>query len=157
MPETWHRNIASHVDQLFDVDLAALALGLERSQDELSVNAFKNRIDQALLAFSNQVTILDRRTDVTVVGIGMRDGGVKHALVEPERAASARIRKDEYPSAMVTTGNWVFLRWVDEDLNEAALEHARAHDWSAGASIEAFDDGRFTEGRTFHPLSGRRP
>ncbi|MEO6774745.1 MAG: hypothetical protein ABI467_17350 [Kofleriaceae bacterium] len=158
-PGKWQTNISAHIDQLFDVDLAGLALGLERAQSQLTVEALKQRIDTALLAFADQVTILDRRSDVIVIGVGMRDGSVKHALVEPERVNSDRFRTGEFAgtTTTVTTGNWTFLRWIDDDLDATALAHARANDWSAGASIDAFDDGGFTEGRNFQLLSGRRP
>ena len=75
----------------------------------------------------------------------------------PNASRPIGFRRDEFPNASVTTGNWTFVRWVDDDLNATVLDHARKHDWSAGASIEALDDGRFVEGRSFQLLSGRRP
>jgi hypothetical protein len=141
-PDAWKRSITANIDQLFDVDLAALVGGLPK-EEEVSVGKFEAKIGATLQRFDDQVLAIKELSGTHPIVVVPRQGPVRRALVTKEMRRNPNLH-GEWKNADVWTGKWSFVRWIDADMVELAVARSQQIDGNAAnTTYRTASDGAF--------------
>lgn len=154
-PNRWSESLRDNLPELLDADLAALAEKF-RAEGTRSQNQFEEGIRGLLEKFDTQVMAVNHAVRPVKV---ITRSGVFHALVAPEEQPNDSLH-GEWKGASTRTGKWHFVRWIEDQFADMALERAMAGgcvgDEKAAMFVAAASDSQFWDEKSL-PLVAAPP
>jgi hypothetical protein len=153
-PEKWATNIVSNVHNLFDEDLAGLAVALPITSPAITQTAFEEKLKDTVHRFEQQVLTVDTAPGTNIRPIQIHwNGKTRMALVAPEKAPNKNMQ-GEWKHVPVKTGKWTFLRWLDDDMKGMAQARVQEEEgvWAAPFMAMA-NDAEFWDNKTLELLA----
>lgn len=154
-PTQWELSIHHGIDQLLDSDLEALVVGLPDTASQLQPTYFEGRVRDLVTRFQQQVMAVDLAPldECRPVQVITGKGAVRYGLVRAEKAMSKELH-GEWKYVPVHTGKYTFVRWLDEDMRNMAVEKAVQQDATAGAFMRTASDASFWDEKSLQLLAG---
>lgn len=153
-PDAWADTIILNMDNLLDVDLAALVDALPLTSPEISQPAFEAKIKATVERFKAQVLAVDTAPGTNVRPIQIHwNGKTRHALAAPEKAPNKNMH-GEWKHVPVKTGKWTFVRWLDDDMRGMAQARVEEEEGPWASTFMAMaNDADFWDIKTLELLA----